>query len=275
VADPLFRDDLYAGAARAYDDFRLPYPQALIDDLAQRSGADGAGFLLDLGCGTGQLTFALHDKFGHVRAVDQEPDMISLVRAKASAAGLADLLAEVGAAQDIAVPAESVDLIAIGNAFHRMPRQAVAASALRWLRPGGHLALVWGGSPWDGESRWQRELSGMMRRWRAQTRAETGGQDRIPPGYEEARAAVPDLAVLRAAGFELTGRWEFAEPHDWTVDEIVGFMRSTSVLSPGALGPLVAAFERDLRHGLAAYQVSGRLRQDVSFAYELVRTPGT
>jgi SAM-dependent methyltransferase len=273
VADPPFRDDLYTGTARAYDDFRLPYPQALIDDLADRSGADGGGYLLDLGCGTGQLAFALHRKFGQVRAIDQEPDMISLVRAKASAAGLASLLAEVGSAQDISAPAESVDLIAIGNAFHRMPRQAVAASALRWLRPGGYLALVWGGSPWDGDSPWQREMSGLMQRWRARARAETGDQDRIPPGYEEARAAVPDQAVLRAAGFELVGRWEFAEPQDWTVDDIVGFMRSTSVLSPGALGPLAATFDQDLRQELADFADGGRLRQDVCFAYELARRP--
>jgi SAM-dependent methyltransferase len=59
MADPEFRRDLYRGTARDYDRFRVPYPQALIDDLAGRSGADGQGRLLDLACGTGQVTFAL------------------------------------------------------------------------------------------------------------------------------------------------------------------------------------------------------------------------
>jgi hypothetical protein len=59
VADPEFRPDLYQGTAGYYDRFRVPYPPDLIDDLADRAGADGAGRLLDLACGTGQLSFAL------------------------------------------------------------------------------------------------------------------------------------------------------------------------------------------------------------------------
>jgi len=87
--------------------------------------------------------------------------MIALVRAKARAAGLADLQADVSSAEDLPVPAHSLDLIAVGNAFHRLPRQAVAANA---LRPGGYLALAWGGSPWHGDSPWQLALTGLMER---------------------------------------------------------------------------------------------------------------
>jgi SAM-dependent methyltransferase len=273
VTDPQFRDDLYTGSASAYDEYRPPYPQALIEDLARRCDANGAGVLLDLGCGTGQLAFALHGEFGHVWAIDQEPDMIGVVRAKASAAGLANLRAEVGAAEAVSVPAQSVDLIAIGNAFHRMPRQAVAVSAMRWLRPGGYLALAWGGSPWLGDSPWQRALIGLMERWQPRAQAETGDRDRIPAGYDQARAARPDPDVLRTAGFDLVGRWEFAVAHDWTLDEIAGFMRSTSVLSPRALGVVAPAFEEDLRDELAGHAVSGRLPEIASFAYELARRP--
>jgi SAM-dependent methyltransferase len=57
-----FRRDLFRGTAGYYDRFRAPYPQALIDDLAGRpgpgAGPGGAGRLLDLACGTGQLSFA-------------------------------------------------------------------------------------------------------------------------------------------------------------------------------------------------------------------------
>ena len=273
MTEPHFRDDLYRDTARDYDRYRPPYPQALVDDLAVRCGADGTGAMLDLACGTGQLSFALHGKFRHIWAVDQEPDMIALVRAKARAEGLADLRAEVSAAEDLSVPAHSLDLVAVGNAFHRLPRQAVALSALRWLRPGGYLALAWGGSPWDGDSPWQLALSALMERWRARAQALTGDHDRIPTGYDEARLATSDLDVLRAAGFELVGRWEYTTPHDWALDEVAGFMRSTSVLSPTALSELAPAFERDLRHELARHAAGGRLPQLISFACELARSP--
>jgi ubiquinone/menaquinone biosynthesis C-methylase UbiE len=137
VGDPGFRRDLYRGTASCYDRFRGPYPGSLIDDLAERTGADGSGRLLDLGCGTGQISFALRDRFAEVWAVDQEPDMIAVARDKARAAGVGNIRFTVCAAEDLSVPGEYFDLAAAGNSFHRLRREQAAASLLRWLRPGG------------------------------------------------------------------------------------------------------------------------------------------
>ena len=104
--------------------------------------------MLDLACGTGQLGFALRGRFREVWAADLEPDMIALVRAKALAACVDSVRPVLAAAEDLIAPAESFLLVTIGNAFHRMQREAVAANVFGWLRPGGWLALVWGGSPW-------------------------------------------------------------------------------------------------------------------------------
>lgn len=51
--DPRFRSGLYRGTASYYDQFRVPYPRGLFDDLARRSAANGDGTLLDLACGPG------------------------------------------------------------------------------------------------------------------------------------------------------------------------------------------------------------------------------
>jgi len=80
-----FAPDLYRGAAGYYDKFRLPYPRTLITGLVCRTAPSGRGRLLDLACGTGQLAFALCDSFAETWAVDQEPDMVEVVRAKAAA----------------------------------------------------------------------------------------------------------------------------------------------------------------------------------------------
>ena len=50
---------LFAGTAWHYARYRPGYPPAFLDDLTQRLGLDGTGRLLDLGCGTGQLTLPL------------------------------------------------------------------------------------------------------------------------------------------------------------------------------------------------------------------------
>ena len=273
VTDPQFRADLYQGAGRDYDQYRLAYPQPLIDDLLRRSGANGNGRLLDLACGTGQLSFAMRSTFAETWAVDQEPDMIAVVEEKARAAGLTDLRTEICAAEDLSAPEASFDLVVIGNAFHRMRRDDVAARVLRWLSPGGFLALVWGGSPWEGDASWQQELAAIMRRWRSRVESGAEAVERVPTGYEQARQARPDMTILESLGFELAGSFSFEVTHHWTPDEIVGFAYSTSVLSRRAVGDLGPEFEEDLRRELDAYVQAGGLRQAIEFAYRLACRP--
>jgi len=265
VPDPPFRRDLYRGAAADYDRFRPPYPRALIEDLARRTGADGTGRLIDLGCGTGQVSFALQDRFAEVWAVDQEPDMTRVTRDKAAVAGLTAIRVLTCPAERLAVPGQQADLVAIGNAFHRMPRAAVAARAYRWLRPGGFLARLWGGSPWDGPAPWQQAMAATMRRWQARLAA-----GRVPPGYDQARQERPDQVILQQAGFRLSGSYQFPEPREWTPGELAGFVFSTSVLSRVVLGGQAAAFAAELRRELS---VAGPLRQDLQFGYDLAARP--
>src|SRR4029077_8195344 len=97
---------LYLGTARAYDQFRPPYPAELIADLSARTGADGGGRLLDLACGTGQVAFALSPGFAEVWALDQEPGMIVVAREKAArSGGVTRFRFLTGAAGDLAPPA--------------------------------------------------------------------------------------------------------------------------------------------------------------------------
>jgi len=270
MADLEFRRDLYRGIARDYDRFRVPYPRSLIDDLAGRSGATGHGRLLDLACGTGQVTFALAGRFEEVWAVDQEPDMTSVVRQKARSAGLGHIRVLTSAAEDLSAPEGFFDLVAIGNAFHRLPRAAVAASTLRWLRPGQYLALLYSGeNPWLGEAPWQRAMAEVVNHWMTRS----GGRDRIPPGYEQDRRERPDRAVLADAGFEVLGEHQFPTGHAWTIETITGLLFSTSVLSRVALGGQAKDFAADLRRELGDFQAAGGLPETIGFVYELARRP--
>jgi hypothetical protein len=167
-------------------------------------------------------------------------------------------------------PAGYFDLITIGNAFHRLPRTVVARESLDWLRPGGFLALLWGGTPTYDDASWQRTLAAVMRR----REQRVGAQSRIPASYAADRSARPDQQVLVEAGFELAGRYSVPLSHDWTADELAGFVASTSVLSAAALGEDAAEFDADLRRKPVACQPDGRFSQHTEVAYELARRPG-
>ena len=195
-----FAADLFRGSAGYYDRYRRPYPEVMLADLIRRAEVSQRGRLLDLACGTGQLAFPLRRWFAEVWAVDAEPDMVELVRAKAAAAGGAgEVRAIVSSAEALRAEPDYFELAVIGNAFHRLDRDLTAGRVLGWLKPGGHLALCWSSQPWGGEADWQRALAALLDRWMAVL----GAESRIPAGWDLARQRRPDLQVLSDTGFEV------------------------------------------------------------------------
>jgi SAM-dependent methyltransferase len=264
-----FDRDLYRGTARDYNRFRVPYPQSMIGDLIERVQPSGRGRLLDLACGTGQITFAVSGQFAELWAVDQEPDMIDAVRDKAAAANASHVRAVLSAAETLAAPASAFELVAVGNAFHRLRREAVAAKTFQWLQPDRVIALLWSSGPWVGDQDWQRAMSTVMDGWRTRL----GVQGRAPAGWDRARQQRPDMSVLAEAGFQPVGSFRFPTDHDWTADELIGFVYSTSVLPRGVLGDRADVFEAQLRVELRSHATGGKLPQTIDFAYELARRP--
>ena len=263
-----FRPNLFRGTAADYDRYRLGFPQSLVDDLLHRVGATGDGVLLDMACGTGQVAFALAGAFREVWAVDQEPDMIRLVREKARAAGTGRVRAVVADAEGFAPPA-TFDLVTVGNAFHRLHRDAVARNIFQWLNPGGYLALLWSDSPWHGDAPWQAAFSKVLDRWR-----HTKGAGRVPAGWEEPRRHRPDRQVLAGAGFESRGEFRFLTAHRWTVDALIGFAYSTSFLPREVVGASAPDFESEMWTALDRFQTRAGLHQVMDDAYELYMRPG-
>jgi SAM-dependent methyltransferase len=267
--EAVYGADLFRGSAGFYDRYRLPYPEAMLADLVRRAAVSGSGCLLDLACGTGQLAFPLRRWFSGVWAVDQEPGMVDVVRAKASAAGDAGVRPVVSSAEALDAGPGSFELAVIGNAFHRLDRDLVARRVCGWLRPGGCLALCWSTSPWAGEQDWQRALAAVMARWTAAL----GAGGRAPAGWALARQRRPDALVLAGAGFEPAGRYAFSAGHRWSLPELAGHIRSTSVLPPPVLGGQGGAFDDDLAASLGPHGDGGAFTETVSFAYELARKP--
>jgi len=264
-----FPTDLYRGTAEFYDRYRLPYPTSMLTQLVAGSHLSGRGRLLDLACGTGQLAFPLSPHFAQVWAVDQEPDMVETVRAKATAARMRKLRPVVSSAETLDAEPDYFELAVVGNAFHRLERDLIARRLLRWLTPHGHLALCWSTSPWVGEEDWQQSLAATLSRWRRKL----GVEHRIPAGADRERERRPDAEVLAAAGFKMVGRHRFTVEHHWSLAELTGHIRSTSFLPPAVLGDRAGEFDADLAATLRAHNDEDVFTQTVSFAYDLARKP--
>jgi SAM-dependent methyltransferase len=265
-----FAVDLYQGTAEHYDRYRLPYPEAMLEDLLARAEVSGQGRLLDLACGTGQLTFPLRRSFAEVWAVDREPDFVQMVQDKADKLGAGNVRPIKTDAETLAAEPGYFELAVIGSAFHRLDRDLVAARLLQWLCPGGSVALCWVDSPHLGDSEWQRAFAALLDRWQLAL----GATGRVPADWAEPQRRRSNAVVLSEAGFETAGRHEFRVEHRWSLAELAGFVRSTSFLPPSVLGDQGAAFDNDLAAAIGPFaSADGTLPHDVGFAYELARTP--
>jgi SAM-dependent methyltransferase len=264
-----FAKDLYRGSAGYYDRYRLPYPEAMLTDLVRRAEVSAHGRLLDLACGTGQLAFPLRRWFGEVWAVDSEPDMVDMVRAKAAAQRVADVRPIVSEAETLGAEPDYFDLVVIGNAFHRLNRDLVAGKILGWLKPGGYLALCWSSGPYAGEEDWERALAALVEKWKVAL----GAEGRIPAGWDLPQKRRPDLQLLEEAGFEVAGHHEFTAEHRWSLPELGGLIRSTSFLPASVLGDHAAEFDADLAASLGPHSDDGAFTENVRFIYELARKP--
>jgi len=262
--------DLFSGTADAYARFRPPYPHKLLDDLRRRAGVAGDGRLLDLACGPGRVTLPFARHFREVWAIDQEPEMVEVARARAERQGLTNIRWMVGRAEEVEAAPGSFELITIGEAFHRLDQPTIAARAMTWLAPGCCLATLGCFSPMVGQEPWHDVLRAAVRPW-----ARSDATTNLPSQElsSRPRGAETERDVLTGHGFGHVGTFGFPHPHVWTVDSILGNLRSTSRFSRRALGHDVERFDAEVRRALLAFDSGNRYPETLRFGYGLFRRP--
>jgi SAM-dependent methyltransferase len=148
--------------ADLYHRYRHGYPDAVLDAVAGMFGLTADDLVVDVGCGTGQLTLPMAPRVGAVIGVDPQPDMLQRARLAARDAGVANAVWMLGADADLpAVGAllagRSVGAVTVGQALHWMDHQALFSDAMPLLRPGGGIAVVTNGTPlWLQDTDWSR-----------------------------------------------------------------------------------------------------------------------
>ena len=143
---------IFSGTAQYYQKFRVPYPEKLLRTLIELVRPSGAGLLVDLGCGTGQLSLPLSAFFGEVHAVDLDSEMIHFGKEQQAQEDHRNIRWYCCRAEDHVEHKGSVELVTIGAAFHWMDRRAVARLCRRWLSAEKSLAVMGYNSGWTGVS---------------------------------------------------------------------------------------------------------------------------
>lgn len=129
-----------------YHKVRPGYPSDSLDWLLHNSLLP-VGHALDVGAGTGKYTQLLTARGWQVSAVDPSSDMLAQLTAD-----FPHVATHVGVAETLPLPAASVDLVVVAQAWHWCDPLAASTEISRVLRTGGTLGLVWNqldvGLPW-------------------------------------------------------------------------------------------------------------------------------
>ena len=173
--------ELFRGAAWHYARYRLPYPPELLNLISTEFGLDGAGRLLDLGCGTGQLAIPLSARFQEVVGVDVSHEMLEEAGGQAAAMGVANITWREMPAEQISPTLGEFKLVTLASSFHWMDRDVVLRRCYDLLIPRGGVAILGMGSFWNSPEPWALAVIDLVTKKMGGKRRDGGGGGGVIP----------------------------------------------------------------------------------------------
>lgn len=98
--------------------------------------------VLEIGTGTGLISFAIADKVRNIIAIDYAPEMIKIANAKLGNSNIKNVKFVVNSATNIKQPDKSFEIIIASNVFHLLPKPQKALQEItRLLTKEGKVIL--------------------------------------------------------------------------------------------------------------------------------------
>jgi ubiquinone/menaquinone biosynthesis C-methylase UbiE len=126
--------------AAEYDRRRPAYPDELVDEACRVAGIGSGDHVLEVGCGSGQLTRGLAARGLHVTALEPGTSLMALARRNLDGAGEVDFVN--AQFEEARLPRERFRAVFAASAFHWVDPGVSWQKAADVLVPGGTLALV-------------------------------------------------------------------------------------------------------------------------------------
>jgi ubiquinone/menaquinone biosynthesis C-methylase UbiE len=153
--------------AELYDRARPSYPDELFADLAEFARTGPGCRVLEIGCGTGQITLPLASQDCAIVALDIGERMAAIARQKIAPYPEAQVI--VADFDEWPLPPEPFDLVVSASAFHWIDPAIRTQKCARSLRSGGALAIISTEHIRGGSNEFFAEVQECYKRWDPET----------------------------------------------------------------------------------------------------------
>ena len=249
--------NLFEGTAKYYSQYRPLYPSSLIRFLIKRFSLEGKGKMLDLGSGTGQLTFRFSDWFEKIIAIDTDPEMVMEARH----------LCEDFRVENIEFINEDLEkyknrtneifeFVTIAKAFHWLNREETLETLYNMISDQGGIAIIDNYSPNNELLTWQEKVNQVVREWY--------GKERRAGDSTYSHPKLSHQEVVLNSKFNLEVHRLPTHEQVWSVESIIGNIYSTSYGAKRFLGDNIKLFERHLTEELLAINEAGVFKEEVN-----------
>jgi SAM-dependent methyltransferase len=219
----------FGAIAEDYDRLRSGPSEEAVDWLLP----EGGQVVVDLAAGTGLFTRALADKVRQVIAVEPDPRMRAVLRARSPGVQVM-----AGTGEAIPLPDASADGVFVHSAWHWMDADRAIPEIARVLRDGGRFGVIW--SRRDREVGWLREVDRQLASPPGRDAADRPEAQDRPPGQRRRReVALPDTGLFGPAE---TASFAFTRP--MTISDIVDMLATYSDLITASPEDRAAALAR-------------------------------
>jgi len=263
-------DNVFKGTAWFYARYRPGYPDEVIKLLVDKFKLRKNSRVLDLGCGTGQVALALAPHVAEVIALDPQADILKEGKALASARKIINvkwLRGESGDIKHLVAKIGRIDITVMARSFHWMDRAQTLHDLYEITRAEGGLAVIADtGLLYQPTTPWKEIIDETVKLWIGEERkAGTTGAYTHPAKRHQEILAASDFRNLEFAKIQTE--------RTWSIDQIIGYLYSTSSTSQPVLGDKKERFEADLRKKLNALEPTGRFKEQVTVSIMMCQKP--
>lgn len=258
--------DLFKGTAEYYALYRPGIPEPVVKHLVTRFSLNKKGTLLDIGCGTGQSTYALAPFFSKAVAID--PDQEMLQQAQQRQPENLKVEWQHRSAENITTNEGPYRLVVASRAFHWVDQYPLLDKLQKIIEPAGGIAIIGDGSFWTGKEAWQVRIKEVVKDFLGEKRR--AGNSTFSASEE------PYIEMLRKSGYQDVEYQTLHIQREWDLKSIIGCLYSTSFAAPRLFGDRLQEFETQLSEELIkANKGKGQFLEDAEFTIQSgrIRSP--